>query len=58
MTKAINQYNFHNVSLIGSAFLTNALLLRLNNNQYPYLLKFTLTTRCVDAPFGLSGISG
>ena len=34
MTKAINQYNFHKVRLTGSAFLTNALLLRLNN---PYV---------------------
>ena len=33
MTKAINQYNFYKVRLTGSTFLTNALLLRLNNNQ-------------------------
>ena len=33
MSKAINQYNFHKVRLTGSAFLTNALLLRLNNNH-------------------------
>ena len=36
MTKAINQYNFHKVRLTGSAFLTNALLLRLNNNHSGY----------------------
>ena len=33
ITKSINQQNFHKVRLTGSAFLTNALLLRLNNNQ-------------------------
>ena len=33
MTKALNQYNFYNVRLTGSAFLTNALLLRLNTEQ-------------------------
>ena len=33
MTKAINQQNFHEVRLTGSVFLTNALLLRLNNDQ-------------------------
>ena len=36
MTKAINQYNFHKVRLIGPAFLTNALLFGLNNSQSIY----------------------
>ena len=34
MTKVINQQNFHKVPLIGSAFLTNAFLLQLNNNHF------------------------
>ena len=36
MTKAINQYNFLKVRLIGPAFLTNALLFGLNNSQSIY----------------------